>query len=200
MPTKPAWVINISIGYPPSYALDFTETHQAYAERIGAKFVKVTSLSDGETDPMWMKYHALRAYLKESRAVMVIDTDAEILPACPAFDGVCQAWPGMDLFAALGRSHRPNAGMMLYRGGKRTIVNEFIDALFAARDRQLPPQDVVVPGDDNGPVIHLLRQKRFRDRLHILGPVWNNTVCPTDWDFIRHYTGPMREYAPSGKS
>lgn len=190
-PPMRATVINISVGYAPGEPLDFTFSHRCYAARHGYEYRKVRDNLLPEALPTWSKYPAALEVIHEREAVMIIDTDAHILPGAPAFEAMLDAHPKADIFMALGHSFRPNAGMIILRGGPRGAA--FCEAVLASRGRDLPEQDICVPGGDNGHVINLVRTGPFRDRLHMLSPIWNNTTQPSDWDYIRHYTGPMRE-------
>ena len=192
--TRPmrATVINISVGYAPGEPLDFTFSHRCYAARHGYEYRKVRDNLLPDALPTWSKYPAALEVIRERDAVMIIDTDAHILPGAPAFEAMLDAHPKADVFMALGHSFRPNAGMIILRGGYRGA--EFCEQLLSIRRDEMPTEDWDALGGDNGHVINLVRSGPFRDRLHILPPIWNNTMQPCDWDYIRHYTGPMRQW------
>jgi len=190
-------IINISIDYAEDYPFDFTASHRAYAARCGYEYRQITEHLLPGALPTWSKYPAAEAVILDRRAVMIIDTDAEILPACPAFDALLDSHPDADLFMALGHSFRPNAGMIILRGGHRGAA--FINMLLSVRNTMIPQEDVAKPRGDNGHVINLVRHGPFRDKLHVLPSIWNNTMTPCDWDFIRHYTGPMRKWLQSSR-
>ena len=189
-------IVNIHVGYGENGLLDFTGTQRAYAARHGYEYRQVTrNLIEG-AKPTWSKYPAALEIIAERDAVMIIDSDAAILEHCPPFHELVEANARHDLFLALGHSFRPNAGVMMLRGGGTGCAERFMRQLLA--ERELPPQDKVAPGGDNGHVISLLRRPEFGGRLFILPPTWNNTTKPSDWDNIRHYTGPMRQSLMAG--
>ena len=184
-------IINISIGYRPGDPLDFTASHRAYAERHSYEYRQVTESLLPDELPTWSKHPAALEAVGHNH-VMIVDTDAEILPDCPAFHEVIErARPSQHIFATLGHSFRPNAGMILLRAG--TLSHLFLSRLIESRGEVMPPRDVCIPGGDNGHFIHMLRADPWKRMLGLLPTVWNNTQQPTDWDYIRHYTGPMRD-------
>ncbi|MGO4318051.1 hypothetical protein G6L16_014405 [Agrobacterium tumefaciens] len=143
--------------------------------------------------PTWSKHVAALDAIGAYDGIMIIDSDAEIMPSCPGFGELLAANRSFDLFLALGHSFRPNAGMILLRG-RSPVSGQFLKTLLSERENKIPEMDQARQGGDNGHVINLLRRPVFKNKLFLLSPVWNNTTKPTDWDFIRHYTGPMTEF------
>lgn len=184
-------IINVSIGYGRDHPLDFTLSHRIYAANYGYEYRKTRDNLVPKALPTWSKYPAALEVIRDREAVMIVDTDAEILGDCPPFHHVLETNPEADVFMALGHSLRPNAGMIILRGGERGAA--FCEALMAIRHQELPEEDFCVAGGDNGHVINLVRGE-WRNRLHLLSLIWNNTTKPCDWDCIRHYTGPMRDW------
>lgn len=185
-------IINVSIGYDSNELIDHTDSHRRYASMNDYNYIQIrNNLIDG-AKPTWSKHPAALEVINDSHSVMIIDSDAEILETCPRFDDLVRANADYDLFLSLGHSFRLNAGMIILRGGSDSIAVEFLQTIIA--ERLQIPADVAVPGGDNGHVISLLRRKKFKDKLFILSTCWNNTIQPSDWDYIRHYTGPMRKH------
>jgi hypothetical protein len=184
-------IVNVHIGYDAGSPLDFTQTHRIYAERHGYEYRQITRTLIPDALPTWSKHPAALAAIDDRDAVMIIDSDAQILETCPPFDQVVTDNHRYDLFLVLGHSFRPNAGLILLRGGPSSVAGDFLRTLLA--ERLMPPTDHARPGGDNGHVISVLRRAPFRDKLFILAPTWNNTMKACDWDHIRHYTGPMRD-------
>ncbi|WP_421869064.1 hypothetical protein [Pararhizobium sp.] len=193
--STPCTVINIHIDYDQNALADFTDTHRTYCSRFNYEYRQIqTNLLPG-AKPTWSKHVAALEVIDDRDAVMIIDSDAQILPDCPGFDRLLNANSNHDLFLALGHSFRPNAGVIMLRGRSKASVL-FLETLLAERESEVPLKDKAVPGGDNGHVINLLRRPKFREKLFLLSPVWNNTTQPTDWDYIRHYTGPMKAHTP----
>ena len=188
-------LINIHIGYAANDYLACTTSHREYANKNGYDYVQVTEAPIGE-NPVWFRHRFCRDIIGDVDQIMMIDSDTEILAQCPPFHEVVESNSGYDLFLAFGHSFRPNAGVIFFRGGRSSISGCFMDRLLAERFDPLPDQDRAVDGGDNGRVINLLRRDEFKSRYFPLSTVWNNTFQPTDWDYIRHYTGPMRGYYP----
>lgn len=196
-PQKRSTVINIHVDYDRNELADFTKTHLAYCERHQYEYRQIEINLLPAALPTWSKHVAALQVIKDRGAVMIIDSDAEILPDCPRFDDLLRANEKHDLFLALGHSFRPNAGLIMLRGGS-AISTMFLETLLAERENEM--SDKCVPGGDNGHVINLLRRPVFLQKLFILSSVWNNTMRPSDWDYIRHYTGPMKEHAAAGSN
>ncbi|MHC2000707.1 hypothetical protein ACYQR9_09695 [Methylobacterium sp. CM6241] len=186
----------MSVGYDGDFDLDFTNTQVRCAERYGYEYKKVTEKLIPDALPTWSKHQAAIDIIESREAVMIIDTDAEVMKTCPPFHRLVADNRRHDIFLALGHSFRPNAGMILLRGGSKSIAPEFLRTILA--ERLIPSKDKVKRGGDNGHVISVLRRKQFAKKLFLLSPVWNNTMKASDWDHIRHYTGPMREAFRTG--
>ncbi|MBB3385535.1 MULTISPECIES: hypothetical protein [unclassified Rhizobium] len=187
-------VINIHIDYERNALVDCTDSHRVYCDKHGYEYHQVHQSLLAGALPTWSKHVAALSLIDSCDGVMIIDSDAEIMGCCPPFHELLESNRDFDLFLAFGHSFRPNAGMILLRGCTQTS-RSFLETLLAERENPVPVQDQARPGGDNGHVIHLLRRPEYKSKLFLLGAVWNNTTKPTDWDFIRHYTGPMGEVA-----
>lgn len=184
-------VINVHIGYESNSLADFTHTHRAYCELYGYEYLQVSKNLLKGVMPTWSKHVAAIQIIESCDGILIIDSDAEILADCPPFHRLLETNRSFDLFLAFGNSYRPNAGVIILRGKALTSL-KFLGDLLSEREKPIPPEDQVIAGGDNGHVINLLRRREFKEKLFLLSAVWNNTTEPTDWDFIRHYTGPMK--------
>lgn len=191
-------VINVHIDYESNDLTDYTDTHRQYCARFDYQYIQITKNLLLSALPTWSKHVAALDNVAKCDGLMIIDSDAEILETCPPFHELLNSNQPYDLFFAFGHSFRPNAGVILLRGMAKTSVL-FLKTLLEEREHKIPEQDQARAGGDNGHVINLLRREEFKSKLFILGANWNNTTKPTDWDFVRHYTGPMTDFIRSKK-
>jgi hypothetical protein len=151
----------------------------------------------GKLHPKWQKFEFVRDLLQQSKAdVFLVDADAEVTASAPKFHKVIENSPKADIFCALGRSKRPNSGVILFRGGKGSRSIEFLTDCLDARDMSLPKSDFVTKEGENGHFIFFLKQQKYAERLKLLDRAWNNTdPPPRPDDFVIHYNaGPMRRF------
>ena len=131
----------------------------------------------------WAKLPLLRQALGRREWVMVIDVDCLVTEQAPAFPEVEQ--DDRSLYMARGHSGRFNSGVIIGRRDVRVL--DLLDEMVAASDAPLPASDQA-PWE-NGVVIHYTHGRSFVGEL---GRRWNNTIAPTQGDYVRHWTGPMR--------
>jgi len=163
-------------------------------------------------DLMWRKFEDMIEVAEglpaETELLMFVDCDAMILDgARPMEDEVFAGAPeGAVVAAAMGRSERPNSGVMFFRVGpghrRRTIdtLRRLLRVRFDdfALGPQPKPENLGGLLADNGALIHLWRLRPAE--VHILPLDWNNThdVSPgRTRDCVHHFTGPMRAAFPS---
>lgn len=136
-------IVNVHIGYDAGSPLDFTQTHRIYAERHGYEYRQITRNLISDALPTWSKHPAALAVIDDRDAVMIIDSDAQILETCPPFDKVVTDNHRYDLFLVLGHSFRPNAGLIMLRGGPSSVAGDFLRTLLA--ERLVPPRIMLGP-------------------------------------------------------
>ncbi|MCW5714342.1 MAG: hypothetical protein KIT43_07520 [Bauldia sp.] len=177
---------------------DCIATHRPYCDRHLYRY----DLIDRETGPLhakWQKLaHCRDALEAGSGHILLIDADARINPPAPPFHAVVDATPEADILCVLGRSGRPNSGMIMFRGGAGSVAAKFLAACIDARDTAVPPEDFVTAEGENGHFIHFLKREPFASRLGLLPLTWNNTrPPPSPADYVTHYAGkPMRMILP----
>jgi hypothetical protein len=116
---------------------------------------------------------------------MFIDSDCEIRERAPTLEPFCRE---SGVFMALGRSGRFNSGVIAARHGKEAI--RFLQASLDSLSDQIPEADRFGLKYENG---NLIRCARLLGGVTELDPRWNNTSPEITDDYVRHYTGPMRE-------
>lgn len=173
-------------GYDRAFARA-VRSQRDYCVRHGYAFACIA----GQGDPalgrenIWLKVLALYGAMLKNDYVLYLDTDVEISTDTPPFTEVVTEQDPIGLVA--GHSGRVNAGVILVRSNARTraFFREWIASLgvpLAARHD--------VGWGENGHLIRLASEHRLR----LLPTEWNNTFRPELADYLRHYTGPMREH------
>lgn len=172
---------------------DCIETQRRYCSTFGYDY-HLLDKDISALHPKWQKFERSEALLREGHDVLLIDADAAILPAAPRFETVLQEHPGYDIFAVLGRSKRPNSGVIIFRGGERSVAAAFLHRCLTRRNRGVPKEDYVTREGENGHFIHYLKEAPYAERFLALPMIWNKTVPPVrPGDFVTHYaSGPMR--------
>ena len=161
-------------------------SHRAYARRHRLDYRLVAwwpPLVRDASVTAWAKLPLLRRALAQREWVMAIDVDCLVTDQTPAFPAVEQ--DDRSLYMARGHSGRFNSGVIIARRDRRVLC--LLDDMIAASDVPLPKEDQA-PWE-NGVVIHYTHGRSFVGELDRR---WNNTVAPTDGDYVRHWTGPMR--------
>jgi hypothetical protein len=175
------------------------DTQRKYCEKYNHQYHLITE-PYGELHPKWQKFDYVKRLLcEESGHVFLIDADAEITDIAPDFSELVEKLPEFDIFSVLGRSKRPNSGVVLFRDSKDSCATKFLIDCIENRGMRVPAQDFVTPEGENGHFIYFLRQEAYRGKAHTLPRSWNNTLPPPrSEDFVIHYNaGPMRDYLNS---
>ena len=180
---------------------DCIETQQRYCETFGYDY-HLLDKDISALHPKWQKFERSEALLREGRHVLLIDADAAILPAAPPFESVLEENPFHDIFAVLGRSKRPNSGVIIFRSGETSVAADFLHRCISRRNRGVPKEDFVTREGENGHFIHYLKKPPYAERFLALPTQWNNTLPPVRaGDFVTHYaSGPMRRLRMKNKA
>ena len=176
-------------GYQHDWS-DCIATQRAYASRIGAQYVSVEKPAKVESAALgaWLKIPILLSALESGwDHVAYIDADCEVSKDAPDFRTLF-APAGKSVLMANGRSGRLNSGVIMARSDEGS--RDFLDAVLRSINEVIPAEDRANLKYENGNVIAVAKQ---RDDVGLLAPEWNNSTDLDARDFIRHYTGPMRE-------
>lgn len=162
------------------------ESQRAYCEKNSYDYICING--EGSSilgrENIWLKATAFLAALMENDYVLYLDTDVEIKSNCPRFENVLDNENPIGLVA--GHSGRVNAGVIF---AKRTQFSIKFFAEWAASLGVPITAKHDVGWGENG---HLIRLSE-KYRLRLLDTRWNNTFVPDLDDYMRHYTGPLRE-------
>lgn len=174
-------------GYDVAYARCI-ESHRAYARRIGAEYeaiVEPKRMPDTAISA-WLKIPVLLGALESGYEwVGFIDADAEVRITAPDFRDVLKEDAiGM----ANGRSGRVNSGVILVRNSaeSRRFFRRVVDSIV----EEIPDEARANLKYENGNVIFVASEL---GGIEELDRRWNNTADAELDDYIRHYTGPLRE-------
>ena len=176
-------------GYQIIYK-DCLQSQKDYADRFGFDYV---AISRPYFTRLWMACCWLKLVLIQSALengypwVLFVDSDAEIRSWCPDFRSLSK--PGKSLYMANGSSGRVNSGVIIAKNEISTI--KFFSQVLDHFGMKLPIEDRVTEWGENGHIIHFSKGQSF---LEILPSDWNNSLVPESQDFIRHYTGIMRQF------
>ena len=155
---------------------------------------RVVDVSGSPLNPSWAKVELVIGLLEQGNDVLSIDADAEIASNCPPFIDILNASPQCDIFYVLGISHRPNAGMLMLRGGPQSIALAFLKECVARKHERVPPEDFVDPDSENGHVIRLLKKEPYKSASKEIERVWNWSIPEhAENAFIRLYTNYLRD-------
>jgi hypothetical protein len=119
--------------------------------------------------------------------VFFIDADCEIRPQAPRVESL--EVPGKYLYLVQGRSGRVNSGVIITKNTPDT--RSFFQKVLNSIERQVPEEDRKNIKYENGHIIYHSKQIKY---MYLLDLRWNNTYNSNLNDYIRHYTGPMRQY------
>ncbi|WP_439599079.1 hypothetical protein [Falsiroseomonas sp.] len=174
---------------------DCIQSHRTYCAAHGYDY-RLIDRPLSELHPKWQKFEVAREILRGGDDVLLIDADALISTAAPPFLQVLEADPCCDIFCVLGRSQRPNSGVIMLRGSAPSVACEFLTDCLAARELPLPAEDFVTALGENGHFIHFLKKPPYAGKLKLIDGAWNNTVPPPlPTDFVTHFAGgPMRKF------
>jgi hypothetical protein len=169
------------------------DSQRTYCRRHGYDHHVLTSIEDG-LHPKWAKLSAAVRLLEKGTDVLLIDADAEIAETCPPLTDLL-ADDKSDIFYVLGKTGRPNSGVLLLRGGSESAALAFLTECLARRSEPVPAEDFVTADGENGHVIWLLKSPDHSRRSRILDEAWNcSNPGQAAHAYIRHYTNPLRAW------
>lgn len=164
------------------------ESHRAYARRLGAEYeaiIEPKRMPDTAISA-WLKIPVLLGALQSGYEwVGFIDADAEVRSTAPDFrDALKTESIGM----VNGRSGRVNSGVILVRNSE--VSRQFFRRVMGSIVEEIPDEARANLKYENGNVIFVTSELGGVEELDRR---WNNTADRELDDFIRHYTGPLRE-------
>ncbi|WP_124391975.1 putative nucleotide-diphospho-sugar transferase [Rhodococcus wratislaviensis] len=137
----------------------------------------------------WLKVPlTLRALEMGYENVAYIDADCEVRADAPDFRTVLSDSPHASVFMANGRSGRLNSGVMFVRNS--AVSRRFYGRVMQSMTEKIPEKDRAGLKYENGNIIYCAAGNTD---VNIMDARWNNTSQPELQDFIRHYTGPLRQ-------
>jgi hypothetical protein len=186
----------------PDYARiwDFCiASHRAYCGAKGISYRLFSGL-DHPLHPKWSKLQYTLDELKSAEGVMLLDADAEFSPTCPHFGDLLNEHPTADILYANGHSGRLNSGVVVFRGGESSVAADYLLRCLEQRTKPVKSANFVTAEGENGHLIEIMQEERFRSKSAILSRDWNCTV-PEGFGsaHIRHYTDRLRNALDHGK-
>jgi hypothetical protein len=184
-----ALVFTIALnGYNIAYRKNIS-SQKGYAAKYGFDYVAVTrpALSSLFMECAWLKLILILSALESGYEwVFFVDSDAEIKKICPDFRSLDTA--EKYIYMAHGFSGRVNSGVIIVKNN--LLSKKFLIDTLNGFDKVIPPEDGCGWGE-NGHVNHF---SKLIDSLFVIPGLWNNTHDLELIDYVRHYTGPMREH------
>lgn len=139
-------------------------------------------------DSKWLKLELLVDTLaKDSGWTMVLDADAFVMPGCPPMNSVLV--DGKSVYMVMGRSNRYNSGVIIVRSC--TESQALFKTILVDRKNMVEPEHFVSIEGENG---HIIKHTTDHPAVAEISRKWNNTMDPRPDDYVRHFTGPMRQY------
>jgi hypothetical protein len=186
----------------PDYARTWAfciASHRAYCDANGIKYSLFSGL-DQPLHPKWSKLQYTLDALGSADGVMLLDSDAEFSPTCPHFGNLLNEHPGADILYANGVSGRLNSGVVVFRGGASSVASDYLLRCLEQRTTPVQSSNFVTAEGENGHLIQIMQEERFRSKSFILSRDWNCTV-PEGFDsaYIRHYTDKLRTALDHGR-
>ena len=171
---------------------DFCVNSQCvYAQRHQLRHVIHDEGAEG-LNMLWSKLWYILHHLEKGQQVFYVDADVVITPSAPHFGDEMDKTPEKSLFMAQGISHRPNAGVMMARPTE--IMKQFFRHVISRRQERMPPEDFVTETDDNGHIIHFLKESRFAGLRQELPLTWNCSRPEVKGVYLYHFTNILRHY------
>lgn len=164
------------------------KSQQLYASKNSYEYVLVNRPRwvNSPEESAWLKIPLILVGLcRGYEWVLFVDADAEIRPQAPKVESLEVS--RKSLYLVHGHSGRVNSGVIIAKNTADTKA--FFQQVLSAVETDVPEEDKAPY--ENGHVIHFSRKCEY---VYILDQCWNNTVDLTLNDFIRHYTGPMRQH------
>ncbi|PSO09728.1 MULTISPECIES: hypothetical protein [unclassified Sphingobium] len=180
-------------GYDVAFA-SAVESQREYCKRHGYSYVCVSQ--DGSPalgrENIWLKTLLLYGALLKNDYVLYMDTDVGIQPGCPPLHLAVSNDKPIGVVA--GHSGRVNAGVIF--ACRNSVSLDFFAKWVASLGKPISGRHDVGWGE-NGHLIRLVEEYGVIP----IDTRWNNTFDPGLDDYIRHYTGPLRnEYRFEGES
>jgi hypothetical protein len=175
-------------GYGIGYS-QCLHSHARYAERLGATYVAVTR-PFRVAEPALCSWLKIPLLLRAVRAgydwIAFIDGDCRVHDYTPDFR---HAWRSeRSVFMTKGRSGRVNAGVIFAKGDRHAA--HFFEQVMSSLTVSIPEQDRRGTKYENGNVIYCTSRSEY---VEVIDTRWNNTYQLELDDYLRHYTGPLRE-------
>jgi hypothetical protein len=185
----------------PDYARTWSfciASHRAYCDAKGVQYRLFSGL-DQPLHPKWSKLQYTLDALVSAEGVMLLDADAEFSSTCPHFGDLLNEYPAADILYANGISGRLNSGVVVFRGGASSVASDFLLRCLEQRTTPVQSANFVTAEGENGHLIQIMQEERFRTKSAILSRDWNCTV-PEGFDaaYIRHYTDKLRNALDRG--
>lgn len=180
-------------GYDAAFS-NAVDSQREYCTKHGYKYFCVAEQGSPALgrENIWLKPLLVYGALLKNDHVLYLDTDVAIRPDCPAIESAVSQENPIGLVA--GHSGRINAGVIIAR--KTAMSLEFFAKWVACLGKPIAARHDVGWGE-NG---HLIRLAE-KHGIDSIDTRWNNTFLPDLDDYIRHYTGPLRnEYKFTGDS
>ncbi|TDK50409.1 hypothetical protein [Antarcticimicrobium luteum] len=179
-------------GYDKAFS-HAVESQREYAATHGYDYVCVAE-PGGPTlgrENIWLKTLLLYGALLKNDYVLYLDTDVRVQKSCPPVrEAVSDDAP---IGVVAGHSGRVNAGVILAQRNRYAL--DFFSRWAASLGKPIASHHDVGWGE-NGHLIRLIEQFG----VQLLDTRWNNTFDPALADYMRHYTGPLRnEYLFEGE-
>jgi hypothetical protein len=186
----------------PDYARTWAfciASHRAYCAAKGIKYSLFSGL-DQPLHPKWSKLQYTLDALKSADGVMLLDADAEFSPLCPNFGNLLDEYPAADILYANGLSGRLNSGVVVFRGGASSVASDYLLRCLEQRTTPVKSANFVTTEGENGHLIEVMQEERFRTKAAVLSRDWNCTV-PEGFGsaYIRHYTDKLRNALDRGE-
>jgi hypothetical protein len=186
----------------PDYARTWAfciASHRAYCAAKGIDYRLFSGLGQ-PLHPKWSKLQYTLDELRSADGVMLLDADAEFAPNAPHFGDLLTQHPNADILYANGLSGRLNSGVVVFRGGGSSIASDYLLECLEQRTIPVKSANFVTVEGENGHLIQVMQEERFKTKAAILSRDWNCTV-PEGFAtaHIRHYTDKLRHALDHGK-
>jgi hypothetical protein len=186
----------------PDYARTWSfciASHRSYCESKGIKYELFSGLGQ-PLHPKWSKLQYTLDALKTADGVMLLDADAEFAPNAPHFGTLLDAHPEADILYANGLSGRLNSGVVIFRGGDNSVGSAYLLECLEQRTTPVKAANFVTTEGENGHLIQVMQDDRFKSKAAVLSRDWNCTV-PEGFATanIRHYTDKLRNALDRGE-
>lgn len=173
---RPVVLLTISANTGSQYLeTDYYQSRSEYAIEHGYDEVTLLPPEMAPATSSWVKI-PIMMHLAKKFDVLFLDNDVVVDTSAPTVEEFAPQDVGF--YAALGHSGRPNAGVLLSRGGEIEPLREAME-----RRSDPPPLSLQAPYE-NGHLIWALRDVGFFS----LPKLFNN--CDDDDGFFVHHTGP----------